>query len=110
MPHNHDAKPYNVIAGLGLAVRFAAPTPGFAAGCDRVFPHLDGLFARLLELARRWDGPDPQWFRDWLVAEREATSLRTWQPLLVPGLLQTEGYARAILAAGPEADADQVER
>jgi transcriptional regulator with XRE-family HTH domain len=51
-----------------------APTRDFATGCDSVFPHLDGLFSRLMELARRWDGPYPQWFRDWLEAEREALS------------------------------------
>jgi transcriptional regulator with XRE-family HTH domain len=87
-----------------------APAPGFAAGCDGVFPQLDGLFTRLLELARRWDGSYPQWFRDWLEAEREATSLRTWQPLLVPGLLQTADYARSILAAGPAPDEERLEQ
>jgi hypothetical protein len=87
-----------------------APAPGFAAGCDAAFPHLDGLFTRLLALARRWDGPYPQWFRDWVQAEREAASLRTWQPLLIPGLLQTADYARGILAAGPDPDADLVEQ
>lgn len=85
------------------------PTPGFAAGCDSVFPHLDGLFTRLLGLARRWDGPYPQWFRDWLEAEREALSLRWWEPMLVPGLLQTEDYARAILSAGPDTTEDELE-
>jgi transcriptional regulator with XRE-family HTH domain len=87
-----------------------APTPDFAVGCDRVFPHLDGLFARLLEFARRWDGPFPQWFRDWVEAEREALALRWWEPLLVPGLLQTADYARAILAAGPDTADDELEQ
>jgi hypothetical protein len=85
------------------------PTPSFAAGCDTLFPHLDGIFSRLVELARRWDGPHPQWFRDWLQAEREATSLRWWEPMLVPGLLQTADYARAILAVGPETTEDQLD-
>ncbi len=84
------------------------PAPSFAAGCDRVFPHLDGLFTRLMELARRWDGPYPQWFRDWVEAERVATSLRWWEPMLVPGLLQTPDYARAILGAGPDTTADML--
>jgi hypothetical protein len=87
-----------------------APTPTFAAGCDDAFPHLDGLFTRLLELARRYDGPYPPWFRDWLGAEQAATSLRTWEPLLIPGLLQTPAYARAILAAGPDPVAEEVEQ
>jgi transcriptional regulator with XRE-family HTH domain len=86
-----------------------APTRDFATGCDSVFPHLDGLFSRLMELARRWDGPYPQWFRDWLEAEREALSLRWWEPMLVPGLLQTADYARAILGAGPDTTEDVLE-
>jgi transcriptional regulator with XRE-family HTH domain len=83
-----------------------SPTPEFAAGCDRVFPHLDGLFTRLMGLARRWNGPYPQWFRGWLDAERAAVSLRTWELAVVPGLLQTEDYARAILSANPDTDED----
>ncbi len=86
-----------------------APTPAFAAGCDTVFPHLDGLFTRLVDLARRWDGPYPQWFRDWVEAERDATSFRWWEPMLVPGLLQTTDYAHAILAVGPETAPDQLD-
>jgi transcriptional regulator with XRE-family HTH domain len=76
-----------------------APSVEFAAGCDEVFVHLDGLFTRLVGLARRWDGPHPQWFRDWVQAEREATSLRWWEPMLVPGLLQTADYARVLFRA-----------
>jgi transcriptional regulator with XRE-family HTH domain len=82
------------------------PTPDFAAGCDRVFPQLDGLFSRLVSLARRWDGPYPQWFHDWLEAEQEATSLRWWEPMLVPGLLQTPGYARALFQAWQSGSSD----
>jgi hypothetical protein len=37
-----------------------------------------------------------------------ATSLRSWQPLLIPGLLQTADYARAILSADPETTEDQL--
>jgi hypothetical protein len=42
-------------------------------------------------------------------AERRATSLCSWEPLLVPGLLQTADYARAVLAAGPDTTEDQLE-
>ena len=45
------------------------------------------------------DGGIPRWFEDWLRAEREATTLRIWQPLIVRGLLQTADYARALFAA-----------
>jgi transcriptional regulator with XRE-family HTH domain len=65
---------------------------------------LDGeLFGRLATLARRADGPVPTWFEDWLRAEGEAHTLRIWQPLIIPGLLQTAEYARALfLAAGAD--------
>jgi transcriptional regulator with XRE-family HTH domain len=54
-----------------------------------------GLFERLLSnlvSAER----TPVWFRDWLVVEREATLIRWFEPLNVPGLLQTEAYAHAV--------------
>jgi|SRR5579875_312484 len=40
----------------------------------------------------------PSWFQDWLIKEREARRLRWFEPLLVPGLLQTVEYARAVFA------------
>ncbi|MFI7438126.1 DUF5753 domain-containing protein [Micromonospora haikouensis] len=39
------------------------------------------------------------WFRKWAELEQVAVSIRSYQPLLVPGLLQTEAYAQAILDA-----------
>lgn len=57
------------------------------------------LFGRLVVLARRADGPVPRWFEDWLEAEGEAQSLRIWSPILIPGLLQTAEYARALFLA-----------
>jgi transcriptional regulator with XRE-family HTH domain len=59
----------------------------------------DDLFGRLVVLARRADGPVPTWFEDWLQAEGEAQSLRIWSPTLIPGLLQTAEYARALFLA-----------
>jgi transcriptional regulator with XRE-family HTH domain len=41
----------------------------------------------------------PAWFLDWAVKEAEAATLRWFEPLVVPGLLQTEAYARAIFRA-----------
>jgi transcriptional regulator with XRE-family HTH domain len=69
-----------------------------AAWCQAC--HLDdGLFGRMAVLARRADGPVPTWFEDWLQAEGEAQSLRIWSPTLIPGLLQTAEYARALFLA-----------
>lgn len=83
-----------------------APSLDFAEGCDRALPTADGLFGRLYELARHWAGGYPSWFTEWVEAERRAITLRTWQPLLVPGLLQTPDYARALFLAWHGADGD----
>ncbi len=83
-----------------------APSQDFAEGCDRVMPDARGLFQRLYQLARRWDGGYPSWFTQWVEAERRATSLRTWQPLILPGLLQTPDYARALFLAWRGSDSD----
>jgi Domain of unknown function (DUF5753)/Helix-turn-helix domain len=52
----------------------------------------------LNELATRARGGSPDWFMNYLIAEGAAHTLRCWGPVLVPGLLQTESYARAVLA------------
>ena len=49
----------------------------------------------LTDLAQRAKSGTPDWFMSYRAAEAEATTLRFWGPLVVPGLLQTEGYARA---------------
>jgi transcriptional regulator with XRE-family HTH domain len=66
----------------------------------------DELFGRLVRLARRADGPVPTWFEDWLQAEGEAQSLRIWSPTLIPGLLQTAEYARALFLAAQSDTSD----
>ncbi len=38
----------------------------------------------------------PAWFQDWAHKEAEAAILRFFEPVIVPGLLQTGDYARAI--------------
>jgi transcriptional regulator with XRE-family HTH domain len=43
----------------------------------------------------------PAWFRPWLEVERDAQAFRTWEPLVVPGLLQTRDYAEAMLRGEP---------
>jgi transcriptional regulator with XRE-family HTH domain len=52
----------------------------------------------------------PTWFRPWTKIEETASSLWTWEPLLVPGLLQTEEYARAVFAAEPGTTPDEVDQ
>ncbi|MFD0967977.1 DUF5753 domain-containing protein [Plantactinospora endophytica] len=52
---------------------------------------------------------DPVWFRPWADTEHEAVSLRWYEPAWVPGVLQTEAYARATLA-GEMLTAEEVDR
>ncbi|MER7129591.1 DUF5753 domain-containing protein [Streptosporangium saharense] len=42
--------------------------------------------------------------------EPQAVALRTWDPLLIPGLLQTEDYARAVFQGHFNMNAEDVER
>lgn len=37
------------------------------------------------------------WWSNYVTLEQSATSVRTWEPMVVPGLLQTRGYAAALL-------------
>jgi transcriptional regulator with XRE-family HTH domain len=84
-----------------------APSKHFAQGSDQALPDAAGLFVRLYDLAQRWDGGGyPAWFGAWLDAERRASSLCMWEPLLVPGLVQTADYARALFRAWRSADTD----
>ncbi len=50
------------------------------------------------------------WFQPWEAIEREARSLRSYQPLVLPGLLQTEGYARGLFSSAGQHTPDEVDR
>ena len=53
----------------------------------------------------------PTWFEAYVGLEGEAVRLRDFQPLVIPGLLQTEDYARAVLRAAPNAgSAEDIDR
>jgi transcriptional regulator with XRE-family HTH domain len=76
--------------------------------------------AGLIQLAR--DARQPGWwhsFRDvlpnpyevYIGLEAGASSIRDFEPVVVPGLLQTEDYAREVFRNGPrELDRDEIER
>ena len=88
------------------------PAKDFPKRLDGV-PELDtrGGLARLWGTLRRGlrHRTIPEWFQPWADIEARATTLRWYEPLLVPGLLQTEDYARAILAVEPGAEADKLD-
>src|ERR1700733_1956105 len=81
-----------------------APSQDFARHCDQALLDAGGLFTRLHALIQRWDGGYPSWFAEWIEAERRAAALCWWEPLLIPGLVQTEDYARALFSAWRLAD------
>ncbi|MEV7970422.1 helix-turn-helix transcriptional regulator [Sphaerisporangium sp. NPDC088356] len=83
------------------------PSRRFAELCDRVFD-LNGGMVRLYA-ATTWNKA-PEYLRPWLEEEQDATGLRTWQPTIVPGLLQTEAYAREIIAATPGITDEELEK
>ncbi len=53
----------------------------------------------------------PSWFEAYIAFEEAATSIRAYEVQFVPGLLQTEDYARAVTRLGhPNASADEIAR
>ncbi|MBB6475934.1 helix-turn-helix domain-containing protein [Sphaerisporangium rubeum] len=91
---------------LAAATRFSRSLLGFIERGQRtpsrdLVERCDQVLEAGGELIRLWvhlsGDVNPLWFRGWLGVEQEAHTLHSWQPLVVPGLLQTEDYARAIL-------------
>ncbi|WP_329533681.1 helix-turn-helix transcriptional regulator [Streptomyces sp. NBC_01450] len=72
----------------------------------------DGFFERRCEDARRArQSGHAEYFADVAEMERHAETIEEWAPMLVPGLLQTAAYARAIVrAAMPRASDEEVEK
>ena len=89
-----------------------APARDFPERLDAV-PELDTrsglarLWGWLKSSARR--GPYPGWFDRWRDYEAAATALRTFELITVPGLLQTPGYARAVLRTRVNTPDDEIE-
>jgi transcriptional regulator with XRE-family HTH domain len=73
------------------------PQPDFCAALDTFFD-ADGHFTRLGEPVRQHSATARS-FVDYLAREGNASALYTYEAYLVPGLLQTEAYARAVIEA-----------
>ena len=82
------------------------PSPDFARRCDDLFA-AGGLFAHLRKVMNSDVHAYPTWFWEFVEREREATSIREFNALAVPGLLQTEDYARALFRACKPTDSDE---
>jgi len=82
------------------------PSLKFSEKCDEMFG--TDTLVRLWSLISKESYP--VWFRPWLDMEQEAHTLRSFQSVTVPGLLQTPEYARALLVwAGDDWHGDKVE-
>ena len=76
------------------------PTENVAAACDAAFPERRGWFTEYYEELRGWSEV-PAAFKDWSELEDQAGSVRDWMPGIVTGMLQTEDYARSLIAVVP---------
>ncbi|MGR8010318.1 helix-turn-helix domain-containing protein [Streptomyces hypolithicus] len=81
------------------------PSRELSQVCDETFGTVDH-FQRLWPLVIKY--AYPSWFRPFVELEEAATIIRSFQVQVMPGLLQTEDYARAVLSAG-RPDADRVD-
>ena len=79
------------------------PSPQHAEQADAALG-TPGTFARLRSVIMA--AAFEPWFLVYLDIEARATVLRSWQPLVIDGLLQTEAYARAMIRAGRPGDSD----
>ncbi|CAM5404020.1 transcriptional regulator [Streptomyces avidinii] len=73
------------------------PTREFSERVDAALG-TGGVFSRLVGLVLR--SQLPTWFQEYAAMEAKAAYISAYQPQLVYGLLQTEAYARAVLATG----------
>lgn len=84
------------------------PSQELAEQVDKAL-RTDGHFARLQSLVEQTSVLP--WFRDLVETERKAVSIQTYESYIVPGLLQTEDYARFAVSATrprlPDADVDR---
>ncbi|SBT54166.1 helix-turn-helix domain-containing protein [Micromonospora narathiwatensis] len=83
------------------------PREEFTLRCDDAL-QAGGLLVRIRETIIK-ESLMP-WFREWVTIEQEATALRSFQPLVVPGLLQTEDYARALHEGASQLVGDEMEQ
>lgn len=77
----------------------------YAAQLDRAWD-TGGLFELLVWYAAV--GHDPQWFAQYVELEQAAGMLRIFEAQVIPGLLQSEDYSRALLLAGMSTQPEKI--
>ncbi|MGH3201289.1 MAG: helix-turn-helix domain-containing protein [Streptosporangiaceae bacterium] len=98
--------PYSLSTISMVEALHRVPTRDLAVHLDKAFG-TPGTFARLEGRLR--DLPFPASFRPFAAYEAEATALYVFEHSLVPGLLQTPEYARAVLATRPNTAEDEID-
>jgi transcriptional regulator with XRE-family HTH domain len=84
-----------------------APDESFALACDQAFPEMQGWFGRFWKDSQTWGAAFPQSLREFAAYESEAVTLWALEHSWVPGLLQTEAYAQAVLERHPDTTPEQ---
>ncbi|WP_319460023.1 helix-turn-helix transcriptional regulator [Micromonospora sp. RTP1Z1] len=104
------AKTVNYSASMVSAVELGQqpPTAKYLELVDRALD-TGGLFGRMLTELVSLDKAQV-WLRGWRTILSEARAIRWYECRYVPGLFQTEAYARAVFEAGDLLDQDEVER
>lgn len=84
------------------------PSPSLVETAETLF----GAGGKLRDAASRIvRSKFPDWFEEYVCYEQEAVSLGLYETQLVPGLFQTEAYARAVfLSSYPRLDEEETER
>src|ERR1035441_4967145 len=84
-----------------------SPTPDFAKRCEEI-TSAAGTFKRWqVQVSRE---SYPAFFAPVLAFERDAVLIHGWELGAIPGLLQCEGYARALLRSVRQGSEDELER
>lgn len=83
-------------------------SPDFAKLADELF----GTGEELAELQKLVENVSLlPWFRERAEVERKAAEIREYESYQIPGLLQTEDYARAVMSVGrPKQSPEEIER
>ncbi|MEU7754579.1 helix-turn-helix transcriptional regulator [Micromonospora sp. NPDC049171] len=104
------AKAVNYSASMVSAIELGQqqPTTKYLELVDNALD-TGGLFGRMASKLVSLDKAQV-WLRGWRAILAEARAVRWYEPRYVPGLFQTEDYARAVFEAGGLLAPDEVER
>ncbi|MFI6991758.1 helix-turn-helix domain-containing protein [Nonomuraea wenchangensis] len=98
------------VSKISMVERGERPADGdFARDADAAL-HADGALLALWRDTAHQTARWPVWLAQLVEIEQQAAMLRTWQPLIVPGMLQTPEYARAIFRGKPGTTPEAVEQ